>query len=231
LRKRGSFLICLPWGCEFETAAQLHKITSWHIPPCSACKYECRFIIQLDSKEVEYDAGCYCVRKSPTPSSWKDVAQHYNMQDNSTTIAKMDQFWHFEPRTMEPKKLKLVATQKCIKMMIEDDQSEDVFTIYLPEKWNFRDLFNTTCECKDYKDQVDSLSLTGLKICKHIHYALELPLTITLSECQKMRITPGGISFPFLLNELQDIPKYESRFQHPDGSSLVFNGGSNCLLM
>lgn len=80
---------------EFRQAAEEHGLVSWPINRCTFCGYQCAFVIT--EGHVYYDAGCWCVRVPDKlrPTSWGEVADHYNRQDNADVIAQMDEHWHF----------------------------------------------------------------------------------------------------------------------------------------
>jgi len=80
---------------DFAQRAQELGLIAWRIHDCSMCKYLCGFLFGTDGR-VAYDAGCYCVRSSTLrPSSWEEVASHYNIQENAKLIANYDYFWGF----------------------------------------------------------------------------------------------------------------------------------------
>lgn len=81
-------------GLDFKNAVEKHGITEWHIHNCSICGYDCgyRFI----NGDVYYDNGCYCTcGENLNSRTWDDVANQYNMQDNTNVIAKMDKLFKF----------------------------------------------------------------------------------------------------------------------------------------
>lgn len=80
---------------EFESAAQEHDIARWPLHNCSFCQYEVAYL--FDGPDVAIDTGCNCVPGPPTirSTTWANVANQYNIQDNDRVIAKYDEFWHF----------------------------------------------------------------------------------------------------------------------------------------
>lgn len=60
------------------------------------CNYACGYVFSPDYEQVGYDSGCDCTRRYIiNPSSYEDIASHYNMQKNDDYIKKMDEFWGF----------------------------------------------------------------------------------------------------------------------------------------
>lgn len=87
-------------GEDFRNQAEKLGITKWPSHNCSFCTYGVGFIFTPIS--VYYDNGCNCSSYGPSPyreSSWDEVAERYNMQDNENTIKEMDKFWGFDNET------------------------------------------------------------------------------------------------------------------------------------
>ncbi len=84
---------------EFREAVEQREITFWPTHPCSMCGYQCGYVFA--SMSVGYDRGCYCTGGGDRVErrTWREVADHYNMQSSPAVIAKMDLFWGFDPRT------------------------------------------------------------------------------------------------------------------------------------
>jgi len=58
------------------------------------CDCPLSYIFNGDS--VFYNSGCGCCSADDHQSrSWKDVADHYNMQTHPDVIKKYDEFWRF----------------------------------------------------------------------------------------------------------------------------------------
>jgi hypothetical protein len=67
---------------EFKKAALEKDLYQWSIHDCSLCGYDCGFIFDREGN-VSYDSGCYCSRQPVRPSSWEEVADHYNRNAGS----------------------------------------------------------------------------------------------------------------------------------------------------
>ena len=85
-------------GEDFKRAAKEHSIDYWHIRDCSICDYELCYLFNYKDHEVVFDAGCSCVRNIRIHvRDWKDVANHYNLNiNNSTIIEEYNKFWKFD---------------------------------------------------------------------------------------------------------------------------------------
>lgn len=89
---------------EFRVAAKERGIAKWLNHDCALCGYPCSYLFyRFAEQEVLYDAGCNCVPNPSElrPSSWRSVAEHYNMQSNPAVCAEMDAFWGFAPAPEE----------------------------------------------------------------------------------------------------------------------------------
>ncbi len=82
---------------DFKIAAQKKNITFFGIHNCSFCHYACGFIIKQDTVNpvVYYDNGCDCTWNPAKPSSFQEIANHYNMQKNEKYMKEMNEFWGF----------------------------------------------------------------------------------------------------------------------------------------
>jgi len=83
-------------GEDFKKQSKEKKITKWIIHNCSMCNYGCGFIIGWGKTGVGYDNGCSCSWSGVRPSSWNDIAEHYNLQTNKKVIKEMNKFWGFK---------------------------------------------------------------------------------------------------------------------------------------
>jgi hypothetical protein len=80
---------------DFKQQALKHEIQSWPIRNCSFCHYQCGYFFSPDLENVVYDTGCDCSWGGEQPRDWEDVAEHYNLQEDSDVIKGMDEFWKF----------------------------------------------------------------------------------------------------------------------------------------
>lgn len=94
---------------EFKQAAIKKGITEWVIRDCSICGYDLKYIFSRDKEQVAFDTGCDCTSYPNViiPSSYEDIAQHYNCQTNKEYIKEMDDFWGFNEDLSEFKALEL----------------------------------------------------------------------------------------------------------------------------
>lgn len=82
---------------DFKQAAIITNPIKFHCHRCSMCGYPCGYVFSPDYEHVGYDAGCDCTKRYiVNPSSYEDIANHYNMQKNVEHIKKMDEFWGFQ---------------------------------------------------------------------------------------------------------------------------------------
>lgn len=82
---------------DFMKQAKEKGIEKWIIHHCSMCGYPCGFHFSKDQNTVLYDNGCNCTGGyGGRGSSWKEVADHYNLQSNQKVIEEFDKFWGFE---------------------------------------------------------------------------------------------------------------------------------------
>jgi hypothetical protein len=91
---------------ELKAQKEKHGYIGWNIHECSICHYMCGFVFQKDGDEVAYDNGCRCSMQPMRPSSWEEVAEHYNrnQRENNKTISdealeEMEMFWQFNKKT------------------------------------------------------------------------------------------------------------------------------------
>lgn len=80
-----------------EQAIKLGK-HFWEHHRCAICGEPVGYyFFSYPPYEVVFDSTCGCSHiHSIHPSSWEDVAEFYNMQDNSDVIKKMDEYWEWE---------------------------------------------------------------------------------------------------------------------------------------
>lgn len=78
---------------EFKEQAEKLKINRWMIHECTICDYPCGF--HFYQSGVKYDNGCHCRMAGLRDSSWKEVADHYNLQGDEKVIQEMNEFWGF----------------------------------------------------------------------------------------------------------------------------------------
>jgi hypothetical protein len=89
----------------FQRAAIERKIARWDIHTCGGCGYPCGYVIEGEG--VLYDSGCWCGSggpSSPRPSSWEEIAAHYNRNqpennpqaEGKPWLAEMQAFWGFD---------------------------------------------------------------------------------------------------------------------------------------
>ncbi len=84
-------------GLDFQNAAKIKRINSWHIRDCSMCKYPIKYLFAHDYEKVWIDTGCYCTRtQTIRGSSWASIAENYNMQENEQYINELNEFWGFD---------------------------------------------------------------------------------------------------------------------------------------
>jgi len=83
-------------GEEFKEQAREMVIFNWYVRDCSRCGYRLAYRFSDDHEEVVFDSGCYCTHsQTRNPSSWHEVAAHYNIQTNKYYIKQMNDFWGF----------------------------------------------------------------------------------------------------------------------------------------
>lgn len=85
---------------EFRDAAIKHNISTWELRECFICGCPIGYLFFRD-REVYFDGGCDCCDGGLRPSSWEEVAEHYNIQTNENVIAEYDNFWHFNDKDDE----------------------------------------------------------------------------------------------------------------------------------
>lgn len=79
---------------DFKIRIEKSSIKRWTIHNCSLCGYPCGFLFRGD--KVFFDCGCYCVTTHEVrKSNLSEVCGHYNIQDSTEYIQKMDEFWGF----------------------------------------------------------------------------------------------------------------------------------------
>ena len=79
---------------RFQENARRFAIHKWVVDYCDICGYNKGFVFDID--KVSYDLGCFCnLNPRMVESSWRSVAQYFNVQRNKETIKRMKRFWHF----------------------------------------------------------------------------------------------------------------------------------------
>lgn len=90
---------------EFKIRASSLGIKEWKIRECSICSYPLKFIFSRNG-DVHFESRCDCdttlrenpsLRKEEFPpvSSWKVVAESYNLARNHSIIKEWAEFWYF----------------------------------------------------------------------------------------------------------------------------------------
>lgn len=206
-------------GAEFMNAARESKLKRWPILRCGICNAWHDFVFEGD--EVKYDVGCLCRGTCLKPSSWDEVADHYNIQSNPHLIREMDAQWGFTPgqkfEVKEKEKAKeeakvaqlsTVASHRVTEFIVKDEETRDLFTVRLPENWNIHRLAGA-CSCPESQGtgiyNLLRLNVRGPLICSHVHHVLNLPVSFN-----ELRRVLSGVITP--LPEALRKPEFRHRF-------------------
>lgn len=83
---------------DFRQQAIRLNLGYWEHHTCAVCGCPVGYyFFRWPGYEVVFDSGCGCSRRENIhPSSWEEVADHYNMQKNPEVIEEMDRFWRWK---------------------------------------------------------------------------------------------------------------------------------------